>query len=122
MELYEIAANVFGAIMFLYTTRELIKRKIGLLHYCFWTIVWLALILIGIAPPFYYAILRVTQALGMYTPIHFVTTFSILALFLATYFLGKRVTELHEKINTITQHLALQKADETISRSRKKDE
>lgn len=104
--------------MLLYTTRELVHRKIGLLQYSFWMSVWVALILIGIVPQFRITILVMTQALGMYTPIHFVTTFSILALFAVTYVLGKRIAELNEKVNTITQHIALQNVDEKIPKPR----
>jgi len=107
MEPYEMAATGFGIIMLLFTTRELIRRRIGLLQYSLWMALWIALILVGTVPQFYYALILVTQALGMLTPIHFVTTFSILALFAATYVLGKRIAELNEKVNKITQHIAL---------------
>ena len=122
MEPYEIASALLGATMFLYTTRELIRRKISLPQYCIWALVWLTLIFIGLVPQFYFAVLRVTQVLGMLTPIHFVTTFSILLLFVVTYFLGRRIAELSEKVNTITQHIALQNADNKIPQSRKKEE
>ena len=121
MEPYEIAATAFGAAMLLYTTRELVRRKIGLLQYSFWISVWAALVLIGAVPPFRIAILVMTEALGMYTPIHFVTTFSILGLFAVTYVLGKRIGELNEKVNTITQHIALQNIDEKIAEPRQQE-
>jgi len=102
-----MAATGFGIIMLLFTTRELIRRRIGLLQYSLWMAVWVALILVGTVPQFYYTLTLVTQMLGMLTPIHFVTTFSILALFAATYILRKQIAELSEKVNKITQYIAL---------------
>jgi len=111
MELYEIAATAFGVVMLLLTTRELARRKIGLLQYSLWTALWLALILIGTIPQFYHTLVLVTQALGMYTPIHFVTTFSILVLFAVAYYLGRRIAELDDKLSMAVQHIALQSAN-----------
>jgi hypothetical protein len=108
MELYATVATLFGLAMLLLTTRELARRKIGLLQYSLWMILWIALVLVGTFPQFYSALLFATEALGMYTPIHFVTTFSILALFAVAYYLGKRITELDDKLSTVVQHIALQ--------------
>ena len=110
MEPYAIAAGAFGAAMLAFTTYELLRRKMSLPGYFFWAILWSALILIGIVPQFYSALLLATQALGMYTPLHFVTTFSILILFAVAYYLGKRVAELDDKLSTIVHHIALQNA------------
>jgi len=111
LEPYEIVATTFGAVMLLLTIRELIRRKKGLLQYSFWIALWIALILMGTVPQFYYTLLFVTQALGMYTPIHFVTTFSVLVLFGAAYYLGKRIAELDDKLSAVVQHIALQTAN-----------
>ena len=108
MELYATVATLFGLGMLLLTTRELARRKIGLLQYSLWMILWIALVLVGTFPQFYSALLLATQALGMYSPIHFVTTFSILTLFAVAYYLGKRITELDDKLSTVVQHIALQ--------------
>jgi len=108
MEPYAIAATVFGLAMLFLTTWEFMRRKIGFLQYSFWMALWIAVTFVGAVPQFYSALLFTTQALGMYTPIHFVTTFSVLILFAVTYLLGKRVAELTEKVNTIAQHIALQ--------------
>jgi hypothetical protein len=121
MEPYQMAATVFGAAMLLLTTRELLRKRMRLLQYSFWLVLWLALILIGTAPQFYSTLLFATQALGMYTPIHFVTTFSVLILFAATYLIEKRIGELNEKINRIIQHIALLNADKETSGPKKKD-
>jgi len=110
MELYAIAAVIFGATMLLFTTLELRRRRISLIQYIFWMVLWLALILIGTVPQFYSALLFATGALGMYTPIHSVTTFSVLILFTLVYLLGKRIADLDEKISLIVQHVALQNA------------
>jgi len=110
MEPYAIVAAVFGAAMLLLTTLELRRRRIGPLQYIFWTVLWLALILIGTVPQFYSALLLATEVLGMYTPIHFVTTFSVLILFALVYLLGKRIADLDEKISMIVQHVALRDA------------
>jgi hypothetical protein len=121
LEPYEVAATVFGIIMLLLTTRELMRRRMSLLQYTSWLALWLGLILLGTVPQFYTTLLHITQALGMLTPIHFVTTFSILILFAATYILGKRIAELNEKVSRITQHLALQSHSSTISKSKQKE-
>lgn len=108
MELYATVATLFGLAMLLLTTRELARRRIGLLQYSLWMILWIALVLVGTFPQFYSALLLATQALGMYSPIHFVTTFSILALFAVAYYLDKRINELDDKLSTVVQHIALQ--------------
>jgi len=110
MEPYAIAAAIFGATMLILTTLELRRRRIRPLQYLFWMALWLALILVGTVPQFYSALLFATEALGMYTPIHFVTTFSILILFTLVYLLGKRIADLDEKISLIVQHVALRDA------------
>jgi hypothetical protein len=115
MELYAIAAATFGALMLLLTTRELLRRRIGFAQYCFWTTLWFAMILLGTVPQFYSALLVLTETLGMLTPIHFVTTFSILILFAAVYLLEKRVGELDKKLSKVVQHIALQEAGDRIS-------
>jgi len=111
MEPYAIAAGAFGAAMLVFTTYELLRRKMSLLGYFFWAVLWSALILIGVVPQFYSALLLATQALGMYTPLHFVTTFSILILFAVVYYLGKRIAELDDRLSTIVHHIALQNAN-----------
>jgi len=111
LELYEIITTTFGLVMLLLTVRELMRRKKGILQYSFWIALWVVLVLVGIVPQFYSALLFVTQALGMYTPIHFVTTFSVMALFGATYYLGRRIAELDDKISAVVQHVALQTAN-----------
>jgi len=113
MEPYAIAAGAFGAAMLVFTTYELLRRKMSLLGYFFWAILWSALILVGVVPQFYSALLLATQALGMYTPLHFVTTFSILILFAVVYYLGKRIAELDDRLTTIVHHIALQNANIT---------
>ena len=116
-----MAAAAFGAVMFLFTTRELLRRKITLPRYSFWLLIWIALILIGTVPQFYPTLLLVTLALGMYTPIHFVTTFSVLILFAVVYFLEKQITELNEKANKIVQHIALLNADKDTSNPKEQE-
>jgi len=103
-----VASAVFGLGMALFTTRELLQKKIRSAQYVFWMSLWLGLILIGVVPQFYSAILLITSVLGMYTPIHFVTTFSILILFTVVYLLAKRVSELNEKIGLLVQRIAVQ--------------
>jgi hypothetical protein len=122
LEPYEVAATVFGIIMLLLTTRELMRRRMDLLQYASWLVLWLGLILLGTVPQFYITLLHITQALGMLTPIHFVTTFSILILFAATYILGKRIAELNEKVSTIAQHIALRDIGGKTQRSRQQEE
>ena len=116
-----MAATAFGVAMLLLTTRELLRKRIRLLQYSFWLVLWLALILMGTVPQFYSTLLFATQALGMYTPIHFVTTFSVLMLFAAVYFLEKRIAELNEKMNRIAQHIALLNADKEIPSTKKQE-
>ena len=111
MEPYEIVATTFGIVMLLLTARELIRRKKSVLQYSFWIALWIVLILVGTVPQFYFTLLFVTQELGMYTPIHFVTTFSVMVLFGVAYYLGKRIAELDDKLSAVVQHIALQTAN-----------
>jgi len=124
LEPYAIAATALGAVMLLLTVRELVRRKKGLLQYSLWAMLWLAVILVGTVPQFYTALLFATQALGMYTPIHFVTTFSILLIFATMYLLAKRVAELNEKVNKVVQHMALNNVGglDNVSDSRRRKE
>ena len=120
MEPYEIAAAAFGVVMLALTTRELLHRRMRLAQYFIWAVIWFALILFGMVPQFYSTLLLATQVLGMYTPIHFVTTFSILILFGMVYYLGKRVAELDDKLSTVVQHIALQPATERMDQGKER--
>mgnify|MGYP002153770524 CR=1 FL=1 len=121
MEPYMVASAVFGLGMALFTTRELLQKKIRSAQYVFWMSLWLGLILIGVVPQFYSAILLITSVLGMYTPIHFVTTFSILILFTVVYLLAKRVSELNEKIGLLVQKIAVQSINGKADRLKEKE-
>lgn len=121
MEPYAAAGAVLGVVMALLTTRELLRRKITPPQYFAWMFIWVTIILTAAVPQFYSALLVVTQGLGMYTPIHFVTTFSVLALFVIAYYLGKRISELDDKLSTIVQNIALQTSD-SESRLRRSDD
>jgi len=120
MEPYEIAAAAFGVVMLALTTRELLHRRMRPVQYSIWAVIWFALILLGIVPQFYSTLLFATQVLGMYTPIHFVTTFSVLILFGMAYYLGKRVGELDDKLSTVVQHIALQPAAEGVDQGKER--
>ena len=115
-----MAAALFGVAMLLLTTRELLRRRMRLTPYLFWAAMWVGLILVVTVPQAYSTILFITQVLGMYTPIHVVTTFSILALFVLVYHLGKRTAELDEKLSVIIQNMALQNVGEHPNPNRDK--
>ena len=121
MMLYAAAGAILGIVMALLTTREVLRRKITPQQYFMWMLIWLTIILTAAVPQFYSALLVVTQGLGMYTPIHFVTTFSVLALFVIAYYLGKRISELDNKLSMIVQNIALQ-TGEGESRVRRSDD
>lgn len=116
-----VASAVFGAGMALFTTRELLQKKIRLVQYVLWMSLWLGLILVGTVPQFYLALSLITSTLGMYTPIHFVTTFSILILFTVVYLLAKRVSELNEKIGLLVQKIAVQSINSKADRLKEKE-
>jgi len=104
IEPYGIVAMLIASSMMLITLREFLHKKLSLLTFIEWTIVWLILFLTGPYPEFYKG---AVATLGMATPIHFVTTFSVIVLFVMTYRLYLRITEMDKKTVKIVQHIAL---------------
>jgi len=104
IEPYGIAATLIALLMMLFTLREFLRKGFDLLTFMEWIIVWLSLFFTGSYPEFYKG---VAAALGMATPIHLVTTFSIIALFAIIYQLHQRIVEMDKKLVKIVQHMTL---------------
>ncbi|MEM2942826.1 MAG: DUF2304 domain-containing protein [Candidatus Bathyarchaeia archaeon] len=109
LEPYGFAALFVGAAMAAYTIREYRRGRLRLTAFIVWMLVWLGLAATGIFPQMY---VRATLMLGMATPIHFVTTFSIVVLFAIAYQLYRMIGEINMKVARLVQHLALQQSDE----------
>ena len=108
LEPYGFIAMILGLVMAVYTIREYRRGRLGLVAFLTWTVIWLGLIATGIFPQMY---LTVTSMLGMATPIQFVTTFSIIALFAIVYQLYRLIGEINRKITQIVQHVALRQSE-----------
>ena len=108
LETYGLVAVLVGIAMAAYTFRGYRRGNIGLSTFLAWTAIWVALVVTGVYPQVY---LIVTSALGMATPIQFVTSFSIIILFGILYQLYRIVGEVNRKITRIVQQLALQSSD-----------
>ena len=97
-----------AAIFLFFTIRQYIKGKIRIRTFIFWEILWIILFLTGIFPSIYVSIVK---SLGMATPIHFVTTFSIIFLFIFIFMIYQKINELEKKIVEIVQYLAISESE-----------
>lgn len=104
IEPYGIVAMLIALLMMLTTLREFLRKKIGFFIFMGWMIIWLILSFTCLYPEFYKG---AAAMLGMATPIHFVTTFSIIALFAIVYQLYQRIVEIDREIVKIVQRIAL---------------
>ncbi|MCW3974636.1 MAG: DUF2304 domain-containing protein [Candidatus Bathyarchaeota archaeon] len=108
IEPYGIVAAALAAFFFFFTIRQYIKGKIRIHIFVFWEILWIILFLTGIFPSIYMSIVKY---LGMATPIHFVTTFSIIFLFIFIFMIYQKINELEKKIVEIVQYLAISESE-----------
>lgn len=108
LEPYGLVAMLLGLAMAAYTFREYRRKRIGATSFLVWMVIWLGLMFTGIYPGIY---LSATSALGMATPIQFVTTFSIIVLFAIVYHLYKVVGEINRRITKIVQRIALESTE-----------
>ena len=108
IEPYGIVAGTLAAIFFFFTMRQYVKGKIRIRALIFWEILWTILFLTGIFPTIY---ISIVAYLGMASPIHFVTTFSIIFLFIFTFIIYQKINELEKKIIDIVQHLAISESE-----------
>jgi len=108
IEPYGILAAILGAILMAITIREYLREKISTPSFLAWAAIWAAISLTGLFPSFYH---WVVAALGMATPIHFVTTFSIILLFAMVYHLNRKLEEMNSKLNSMAKELALRDLD-----------
>jgi len=109
MEPYGIVAMLIASLMILVTLWEYLRKKVSLRTFTGWSVIWSTIFFTGLYPEFYRG---VAAAMGMSTPIHFVTTFSILALFAIVYQLYRRVVEMNRKLVKNVQHIALSRSNE----------
>ena len=112
LEPYGFIAMLLGLVMAVYTTREYRRGRLGLVAFLTWSIIWLGLVATGIFPRIY---LTVTSVLGMATPIQFVTTFSVIALFAIVYQFYRLIGEINRKITKIVQHAALRQSGKMLN-------
>ncbi len=86
------------------TVREYLRGRINPIAVIFWSLVWIGLLLTGLFPEAYEFLVGL---LGLVLPINFITTFSIIILFILTYQLYKRIDELNRKLTKLTQEIVL---------------
>ncbi|MEM2227137.1 MAG: DUF2304 domain-containing protein [Candidatus Bathyarchaeia archaeon] len=115
IEPYGILAALLGALMMAISIREYLRDKLSTGSFLAWMAIWAAIFLTGLFPRLYS---WVVAALGMATPIHFVTTFSIILLFAIVYQLNKKLDEVNFKLNSMAQELALRDLDRDRSGDR----
>jgi hypothetical protein len=108
MEPYGILAALLGAIMMAISIREYLRGKLSTTSFLAWMAIWAAILITALFPRLYYSLVA---ALGMATPIHFVTTFSIILLFAIVYQLNKRLEEVNSKLNSMAREIALMGVD-----------
>ena len=108
MEPYGILAALLGAIMMAISLREYLRGKLSTASFLAWMAIWAAILLTALFPRLYYSLV---VALGMATPIHFVTTFSIILLFAIVYQLNKKLEEVNSKLNSMAREIALMGID-----------
>ncbi len=108
IEPYGIVAATLAAIFFIFTIRQYFRGKVRIHALIFWEILWAILFLTGVFPTIY---ISIVAYLGMASPIHFVTTFSIIFLFIFTFIIYQKINELEKKIVEIVQHLAISESE-----------
>ncbi len=116
IEPYGIVAAVLAISFILFTFRQYHRGKIGIRALLLWEALWGILFITGIFPGIYKSL---AAYLGMATPLHFITTFSIIVLFLFTFLIYQKVSDLDKKILGIAQYLAI--SDSESKDQRKKD-
>jgi hypothetical protein len=104
MEPYGIIAAILGAFMMALSIRGFLRNDISASSFLAWMAIWAGLSLTGLFPGFYSWLVA---ALGMATPIHFVTTFSIILLFAIAYQLNRKLDEVNSKLNSMAKEIAL---------------
>jgi len=93
--------------MMILTVREYARGRVNLPALGFWLAVWSGLLFTGLYPGAYEF---VVSLLGLALPINFITTFSIIILFIVTYQIYKRVDDLNRKLTRVAQEIALLRA------------
>ncbi len=103
--IYLQVATVLGLVMLAVTLHEYRKRKLGLLSLSFWSALWLGLVVTGLFPDSYVSI---TTQLGMNTPIQFVTSFSIVVIFVIVFETYAKLSSLDRKVAKLAQTLTIE--------------
>lgn len=104
ISIYGALAALIGVLMAILTFREFYRGKIGRLSLLFWMGAWIGLVYTALFPDTY---LVVAAYLGLALPINFITTFSIIILFLVTYQLYRKLDELNRKLTRLVQQVTL---------------
>ncbi len=104
IEPYGAVTALVAIILFILTFRQCARGKIRIGALLFWEALWIILFITAIFPAMYKS--TVTY-LGMASPIHFVTTFSIIFLFIFTFLIYQKISDLNKKVVEIVQYLAI---------------
>ncbi len=90
--------------MLILTLHEYRKRKLSLPSVFFWSALWIGLIFTGLFPESY---VQVTSELGMNTPIQFVTSFSVVVIFVILFQTYTRLGSIERKVARLAQELTV---------------
>ena len=101
---YSIITAVLAIAFFIITLRQYLRGRIGFKPLLFWESLWIVLFITGIIPEIFEFI---TVFLGMAIPIHFITTSSIILLFIFTFLLYQKINDVDKKIVRIVQYMAI---------------
>lgn len=92
--------------MLLLTTHELVRKKLSLPLYALWAALWLAVIATGIFPDLYAPI---TAQVGLQTPVQFVTSFSVLAIFMLLFRIYARLGLMERRLTRLAQVVTIER-------------
>jgi len=102
IEPFGVVTSAVAIILFVISFIQYARGRIKIEALLFWEVLWIVLFLTGVFPGMYES--TVTY-LGMATPIHFVTTFSIIFLFIFTFLIYQKISDLNKKVVEIVQNL-----------------
>jgi len=86
------------------TLREYLRGRVSGAAAIFWSLIWAGLLLTGLFPEAYEFVVAL---LGLALPINFITTFSIIFLFILAHQLYRRTSEVNRRLTKLTQEIVL---------------
>jgi len=106
MEPIQILAVLFALFAYSRTILRFKDKKITIKEFFFWTVIWIAVIVVGIVPGIMSGL---TVFLGIGRPIDIIVYASIIVLFYLIFRLYVRIEEMEQNITKVVREVAIKK-------------